>query len=303
MPETLYVRGQPPVESPGKYYRMRVTGTKAVDRKLQLIDFARAFQIDGIFIYFWQAEVLADRGTRLVRSVMPAQTVSALFRTYYKWGLARTGVALSVSTTIGGVLGEIVSGPVIDKLMDRSRKRTGRPSPRDAYSQSHNIIQSRLHGMWPTIFFLPAGLLMFGFSIANHDLEHSYIGATVGMAVTCFAVQMITTPIIAYCVDCYKPQSAEMIQLLNFARSEIPFTVGFWSIRYARRKQYHLDSIEMECSGHQALPSETKERAEESRMFVQVVWDLFTVPEQKKRVLGIPINHGLRELSTYIRVN
>lgn len=46
-------------------------------------------------------------------SVMPAQTVSALFRTYYKWGSARTGVALSVSTTIGGVLGEIVSGPVI----------------------------------------------------------------------------------------------------------------------------------------------------------------------------------------------
>lgn len=39
--------------------------------------------------------------------------------------------------------------------------------------------------MWPAIFLLPAGLLMFGFSIANHELKHSYIGATVGMAVTC----------------------------------------------------------------------------------------------------------------------
>jgi hypothetical protein len=48
---------------------------------------------------------------------MPAQTVSALFRTYYKWGSARTGVALSVSTTIGGVLGEVVSGPVIVRIL------------------------------------------------------------------------------------------------------------------------------------------------------------------------------------------
>lgn len=48
---------------------------------------------------------------------MPAQTVSALFRTYYKWASARTGVALSVSTTIGGVLGEVVSGPVIVCLL------------------------------------------------------------------------------------------------------------------------------------------------------------------------------------------
>lgn len=39
--------------------------------------------------------------------------------------------------------------------------------------------------MWPAIFLLPAGLLMFGFSIENHELKHSYVGATVGMAVSC----------------------------------------------------------------------------------------------------------------------
>ena len=58
--------------------------------------------------------------------------------------------------------------------MERSRRRSGRVRP-----------ESRLHGMWPAIFLLPAGLLMFGFSIENHTLEHSYIGATVGMTVTC----------------------------------------------------------------------------------------------------------------------
>jgi len=234
LPETLYVRGLPHVKSTGKYHRMRLTGTRAVGRKLQFIDFARPFQMLKYFpivVLGWYAAVAFTLG-----SVMPAQTVSALFRTYYKWGSARTGVALSVSTTIGGVLGEVVSGPVTDKLMERSRKRDGRVRP-----------EARLRGMWPAIFLLPAGLLMFGFSISNHELKHSYIGATVGMAVTCFAVQMITTPIIAYCVDCYKPQSAEVVQLLNFARQEMSFTVGFWAIRYGDMVGFQFSAITYAC--------------------------------------------------------
>ncbi|KAJ6458914.1 MFS general substrate transporter [Mycena vitilis] len=234
LPETLYVRGLPIIKSTGKYHRLRLIGTRAVGRNLQLIDFARPFQMLKYFpivVLGWYAAVAFTLG-----SVMPAQTVSALFRTYYKWGSARTGVALSVSTTIGGVLGEVVSGPVIDKLMERSRKREGHVRP-----------ESRLHGMWPAIFLLPAGLLMFGFSIANHELTHSYIGATVGMAVTCFAVQMITTPIIAYCVDCYKPQSAEVVQLLNFARQEMSFTVGFWSIQYGDKIGFQFSGITYAC--------------------------------------------------------
>ncbi|KAJ7225197.1 major facilitator superfamily domain-containing protein [Mycena rebaudengoi] len=173
LPETLYVRGLAHVPSTGKYHRLRITGTKAPGKHLRLVDFARPFQMLRFFPVVVVAMFAAVAFT--LGSVMPAQTVSALFRTYYHWASARTGVALSVSTTIGGVLGEVVSGPVIDKLMERSRKREGHVR---------------------------------------------------------FAVQMITTPIIAYCVDCYKPQSAEVVQLLNFARQEISFTVGFWSLVY-----------------------------------------------------------------------
>ncbi|KAJ7606944.1 MFS general substrate transporter [Mycena polygramma] len=234
LPETLYVRGLPFIKSNGKYHRLRLTGTRAVGRKLQLIDFAQPFRMLKYFpvvLLGWYAAVAFTLG-----GIMPAQTVSALFRTYYKWGSARTGVALSVSTTIGGLLGELVSGPVIDKLMERSRKREGHVRP-----------ESRLHGMWPAIFLLPAGLLMFGFSITNHELEHSYIGATVGIAVTSFALQMITTPIIAYCVDCYKPQSADVVQLLNFARQEMSFTVGFWAIRYGDVVGFQFSGITYAC--------------------------------------------------------
>ncbi|KAJ6617708.1 MFS general substrate transporter [Mycena sp. CBHHK59/15] len=227
MPETLYVRGLPHVASTGRYHRLRITGTRAVERKLKLMDFARPFQMLKylpVVVVAWYAAVAFTLG-----SVMPAQTVSALFRTFYKWASARTGVALSVSTTIGGVLGEVVSGPVIDKLMERSRKKEGRVRPEMRYSG--------LHGMWPAIFLLPAGLLMFGFSIENHELKHSYIGATVGMAVTCFSVQMITTPIVA----------SEVVQLLNFARQEMSFTVGFWSIRYGDQIGFQFSGVTYAC--------------------------------------------------------
>ncbi|KAJ7075600.1 MFS general substrate transporter [Mycena belliarum] len=234
LPETLYVRGLPHIESTGQFHRLRITGTKAVGRKLRLIDFARPFQMLKYFpivVVAWFAAVAFTLG-----SVMPAQTVSALFRIFYKWRSARTGVTLSVSTTIGGVLGELVSGPVIDKLMERSRKRSGRVRP-----------EVRLHGIWPAMILLPGGLLMFGFCIANHELPRSYIGAAVSMAITCFAVQMITTAVIAYCVDCYKPQAAEVVQLLNFARQEMSFTVGFWSINYGEKVGFQFSGITYAC--------------------------------------------------------
>ncbi|KAF7378344.1 MFS general substrate transporter [Mycena sanguinolenta] len=236
LPETLYIRGTgaPPAKSPSKYHRMCITGTRAPGRTLQLVDFARPFQMLKYFpvvLLGWFAAVAFTLG-----SVMPSQTVSALFHTYYKWGSAHTGIALSVSTITGSILGETVSGPVIDKLMERSRKREGRVRP-----------ESRLHGMWPAIILLPAGLLMFGFSIAHHELTHSYIGVTVSMTLTCFAVQMINTSIIAYCVDCYKPQSADVIQLLNFTRQEMSFTVGFWSIQYGDKVGFQFSAITYAC--------------------------------------------------------
>ncbi|KAJ7067500.1 major facilitator superfamily domain-containing protein [Mycena amicta] len=236
LPETLYVRDEErPLKDSAhsKFHRFRLTGA-GTGRRLRFIDFARPFQMlqyIPIVLLGLFAAVAFTLG-----SVMPAQTVSALFRTFYKWGSARTGVALSVSTTVGGVLGEIVSGPVIDKLLERSRKREGRVRP-----------EARLHGMWPAVFLLPGGLLMFGFCIANHELRHSYVGATIGMAVTCFSVQMITTSVIAYCVDCYKPQAAEVVQLLNFARQEISFTVGFWGLRFGDKVGFQFSGITYAC--------------------------------------------------------
>ncbi|KAF7312921.1 MFS general substrate transporter [Mycena kentingensis (nom. inval.)] len=246
LPETVYIRADPKSQAAAKpilakhhpRWRLRLTGSGGPGprRSLQLMDFVRPFQMLKYFPIVALGLYAAVAFT--LGSVMPAQTVSALFRNFYGWRSARTGVALSVSTTVGGVLGEVVAGPVIDKLLERSRKREGRVRP-----------EVRLHGIWPAVVLLPAGLLIFGFSIHNNEAKNSYVGATVGMAITCFAVQVVTTPVIAYCVDCYKPQAAEVVQLLNFARQEISFTVGFWSLRFGEHEGvgFHLSGVTYAC--------------------------------------------------------
>lgn len=50
--------------------------------------------------------------------------------------------------------------------------------------------------------------------------------------ITCFAVQVILSPGLAYAIDCYKAQTGEVVQLFLFARQIMSFTVGFWSVKY-----------------------------------------------------------------------
>ena len=113
LPETLYVRGTNityPEGSDTIARRMKPWGIRHPGRKLHAIAFIRPFQMlryfPIVFVGFYTAVAFT------LGSVGPAQTSSALFRTFYKWKSARTGLALSLSSTIGGVLGEVIAGPV-----------------------------------------------------------------------------------------------------------------------------------------------------------------------------------------------
>jgi hypothetical protein len=113
LPETLFVRGTTHVYAEGAdsiSKRMMPWGIKHPGRRLHASAFIRPFQMLKYFpivlVGFYTAVAFT------LGSVGPAQTASALFRTFYKWKSARTGLALSLSSTIGGVLGEIIAGPV-----------------------------------------------------------------------------------------------------------------------------------------------------------------------------------------------
>lgn len=117
LPETLYVRDKASAYAEGSdsiAKRMKPWGIRHPGRRIHAAAFMRPFQM----LKYWPI-VLVGFYTAVaftLGSVGPAQTASALFRTFYKWKSARTGLALSLSSTIGGVLGEIIAGPVTVRI-------------------------------------------------------------------------------------------------------------------------------------------------------------------------------------------
>ncbi|KAJ7598968.1 MFS general substrate transporter [Mycena floridula] len=231
-PETLYLReGSYPTGRDTFWGERKLWGFRPSGRKLRAVDFFRPIQMlkyPPIVACALYAGVAFTLG-----SVMPAQTVSALFRTYYNWHSAHTGVALSLSTTIGGVLGELFAGPVTDRLILASRMK----------AQGRILPERRLHAMWPGAVLLPIGLVIFGLMIRFHELKNSWVGVCIAMGTTCFATQIIVTPAIAYVVDCYKGQAAQAVQILNFTRQMMGFTVGFWSLRFGDEVGFQFSGL------------------------------------------------------------
>ncbi|KAJ9610851.1 hypothetical protein H2200_005628 [Cladophialophora chaetospira] len=150
-------------------------------------------------------------------SILPAVTVAAIFTEFFHWNTMQIGLAFGTSLTLGGVLGECVSGWVVDSIVKRARKRLGRdPEP-----------EVRLKAIWLGEIIVPIGLLMYGFCLQYHTV---WILPILGMGLACFGLQIITTTTYTYAVDCYRTESSEVAQLFNFIRQEIGFTFAFYVV-------------------------------------------------------------------------
>jgi hypothetical protein len=85
----------------------------------------------------------------------PAVTFSSIFHRIFGWLPGQVGLALGLSTLIGAGIGEIVSGPISDLIVRRARLAHGGEAPAEV----------RLKAILPGAFFVPAGLLIYGFTI------------------------------------------------------------------------------------------------------------------------------------------
>jgi hypothetical protein len=150
-------------------------------------------------------------------TVLFAVTGAAAFGSIYKFNTAQVGLAIGVSTTVGSVLGELVSGSVSDKVFYLANKRQG----------GNAEPESRLHATWPGAFLLPAGVVIEGVCLQYHT---HWSGPVIGIGIGAFGLQIVSTTIFAYLTDCYKPQSTEISTLLNFGRLTFSFTLGFYMV-------------------------------------------------------------------------
>ena len=101
-------------------------------------------------------------------SILPAVTVANIFNKEFKWDTLQIGLGYGLSLTIGGCLGELAAGMVLDAIVKRKIKMNGKkPHP-----------EARLQAIWTGEILVPAGLLIYGFTI---QYKTHWMGPLMGM--------------------------------------------------------------------------------------------------------------------------
>lgn len=174
LPETLYVR--PEVESSSNHIRPNyskatfVDGLKIRDRnpdtslswdKFVLPILRLALNPHVVFpaLYY---------GTQYgFASNLPAVTVASIFSKEFGWDTLQIGLGYGGALTIGGSLGELAAGLVLDALVKKKMRENVDFEP-----------EIRLRAIWHGEILVPAGLLIYGFTM---QYKTSWVGPLMGM--------------------------------------------------------------------------------------------------------------------------
>lgn len=228
LPETLYHRDNRTGDShmPNRSWLKLLTfrGVPA-HRKLQLWDFTHVFlMLKYPSVLFPALYYSISFG---LGSVLFAVTGASAFGSIYHFNTAQVGMAIGLSTFIGTLIGELLAGPVSDRILYlQTRRSNGAFRP-----------EARLQAIWPGFFLCPAGVIIEGVCL---QYRTHWSGPVLGIGISAFGLQIISTNIFAYVTDCYKPQSAEISTLLNFGRQTFSFTLGFYMLPFAHETTFGI---------------------------------------------------------------
>ena len=177
-------------------------------------------------------------------SILPAVTVATIFSKFFHWDTLDIGLGYGGALTIGGSLGELCAGMVIDHIVKKARKKAGGIEPEP---------EVRLKAIWTGEIMIPgkngdilhhrfmhanigtAGLLIYGFTLTYRT---TWIAPLIGMGIACFGLQIITTTCYTYAIDSYKAEGSEVAQVFNFFRQEFGMTFAFYTIDMADKIGY-----------------------------------------------------------------
>lgn len=171
-------------------------------------------------------------------SILPAVTVSSIFSKRFGWDTLQIGLGYGAALTIGGCLGELASGMVIDAIVRRERHKLGGIDPPP---------EARLKAIWTGEILVPSGLLIYGFCIQYPGA--AWIGALMGMGIACFGIQVLTTVCYTYSIDCYRVEASEVSLLFNFIRQTIGMTFAFYAVKLGADIGYQFEFIFFACMG------------------------------------------------------
>lgn len=241
LPETLYIRRKPTISSKAHIFKLSTsTPRPKFTRKVYFSRLRLWSSFPGLQLKPNQFVIPALKMARYpsvlfpalyyatmygFASIVPAVTVAVIFTEFFHWNTLTIGLTYGAALTLGGVLGECVSGWVVDLIVKRERRRLGRdPEP-----------EVRLKAIWYGEVIVPVGLLVYGFCLQYHT---PWIFPILGMGIACFGLQIITTTTYTYAIDCYRTESGEVAQLFNFIRQEIGFTFAFYVVKLGNKIGY-----------------------------------------------------------------
>ena len=122
-------------------------------------------------------------------SIIFSLTGASLFRRFYDFDVAQTGLMLSIPLIIGCLIGEFNTGWLTDWMVRRhARCNDGHVKP-----------EVRLNAMWGGLL-IPVGLIIEGVFL-SHFKTVSWVGPAFAMGITSCGLQMATTVVYAYTTD------------------------------------------------------------------------------------------------------
>lgn len=217
LPETIYSRKVDAVHQEHSFKDLLLfRHTRLQGRKIHAVDFVRSFYmlkyvailVPGIYYmtcFAWG-------------SVLFATTGSSLFTSIYHFQVYQTGLLLSIPLLIGSLIGESCAGWVTDLMVrDYAKKHNGERKP-----------EARIKAAFLCIL-CPIGIIIQGICL-SHKL--SWVGTAFGMGIANFGLQICTTVVYSYAIDCYKPQSAEISSIMNVLRQCFSCLVSFYALPF-----------------------------------------------------------------------
>ena len=216
LPETLHHRNNPsaPFEKKGSWFRLVGFTASRPTTSLRSWSIANSLHLlkdPSIILTTLYYSIAFGLGTALIHITGPA-----IFRETYHFNIPQIGLSIGVPALVSSILGEFLSGGMSDKMLSLAKKQHGYADP-----------ETRLHATWVGAFFLPVGVIMQGVCLQYHT---HWAGPVAGIGIAAFGLQIVSTPIFAYLVDCYDINAAEISALLNFGRLMFSFPLRFYMV-------------------------------------------------------------------------
>jgi hypothetical protein len=104
----------------------------------------------------------------------------------------------------------------------------------------------RLKAIWTGAILVPAGLLIYGFTLEYHTF---WFAPLFGMGLAVFGLQVIATTCYTYSIDSYREESSETSQLFNFIRQVFGMTYAFYVVDLCERIGYQWAFFMFVCFG------------------------------------------------------